>query len=430
MKILWVTPKPTFPCEDGARRATKNLLGAVTKAGASVYLISMQSVIETRCEINFPEKNSFNEKFHCQGLGVATTQFINYKRMNTKSFPSLVKAVGQSFLPPFLPATVAPFACQKVKQQLMHLTQNKSWDCVVWDGAHAAASLWEKSQMKVPPHFGKSIYRSNNVESDLWRTSRDATNNPLRQALLFQQEVLMRHFERKLIENSVLTATVSKEDHKRFLDLSFGTGETITHTPIGFDFPLLSKVAENKEKHKAKTSQQLRLLFVGKLDWIPNCDGLKWFLKNVWPRVVSGRENVILRIVGSGDASWLQPLFVDQAKIEFLGRVDDLDAVYASTDVALVPIFIGSGARVKAIEAVVAGCCIVGTRHGVESAGLHAREHYLAAESPDEWIDTIVNLSLTETENVASRAFAHLRATYDASLVAKQFLAQIEKCLF
>ena len=61
---------------------------------------------------------------------------------------------------------------------------------------------------------------------------------------------------------------------------------------------------------------ELKLLFLGRLDWGPNKDGLIWFLDNVWSKVESYNHKLV--IAGSGNSEWLEA-YEDYDNIEFLG---------------------------------------------------------------------------------------------------------------
>lgn len=106
------------------------------------------------------------------------------------------------------------------------------------------------------------------------------------------------------------------------------------------------------------------LLFVGALDYEPNTEAMSWFLRDVWPIVRSGRPDVVLRVVGRG-AEALGSL-CDTVGVEMLGRVHDVQVELDGADVAIVPIRVGAGTRLKVIEALANRLPMVTTSVGCE----------------------------------------------------------------
>src|ERR1035441_2729659 len=110
-------------------------------------------------------------------------------------------------------------------------------------------------------------------------------------------------------------------------------------------------------------SGTVELLFVGRLDWLPTHAGLTWFLEKVWPAVIEKREDLTLKIAGVGDGRWLDR-FRSLSRIEFLGKVADIQPLYEASALAIAPLFQGSGTRVKILEAARYGRAVLTTTLG------------------------------------------------------------------
>ncbi len=105
-------------------------------------------------------------------------------------------------------------------------------------------------------------------------------------------------------------------------------------------------------------------IFVGS-DNIPNRHGLQWLLKEVWPLVQAKNPYIRLRIVGGIPVDSMSAL---PDNVDYVGHVDDVHIEYASANIALVPLRVGSGLKVKLIEALAHGVPVVSTTCG--SSGL------------------------------------------------------------
>jgi glycosyltransferase involved in cell wall biosynthesis len=92
------------------------------------------------------------------------------------------------------------------------------------------------------------------------------------------------------------------------------------------------------------------LLFVGSLGYTPNVDGILWFVERVWPAVRRARPVSRLLIVG-GDAPRTVRALDGKAGIDVRGPVPALGPLYAAATLAIAPLRIGGGTRIKLIEA-------------------------------------------------------------------------------
>jgi hypothetical protein len=169
-----------------------------------------------------------------------------------------------------------------------------------------------------------------------------------------------------------------------------------------------------------QASEQLRLLFVGRLDWSPNRDGLNWFLKNVWSEVVSHRKNLFLTVVGSGESRWLRT-YNHLPQVNLLGRVETVDHFYNDCTATIVPVFYGSGLRVKALESCKMGRVCISTSLGVEGLGLLPGKTYIHAETREEWIQALLSLNTEACVEYGRKAYSSVKDLFDASVVSQKF---------
>ncbi len=112
-------------------------------------------------------------------------------------------------------------------------------------------------------------------------------------------------------------------------------------------------------KSDALTNTKLECLFIGS-NFAPNNEGLLWFVKNVLPRV-----EINFKVVGKGmeQLQEVEPLLRD---IEVIGSVPDLTPYIAEADIMILPIFKGSGMKVKTCESLMFGKNILGTDEAFE----------------------------------------------------------------
>jgi polysaccharide biosynthesis protein PslH len=147
----------------------------------------------------------------------------------------------------------------------------------------------------------------------------------------------------------------------------------------------------------------LRLLFVGNGAFWPYAHGLEWFAREVMPLLAS-RWPVAFDVVGARPAD---P--VAGPGITYHGRVPDVRPFYDAAHALVVPVFEGSGTRLKIIEAAFLGRPVISTGFGAEGLPVRAGEHYARAERAEEWVVAIEQLRVGALAHIAERAREALR---------------------
>src|SRR5207302_4004164 len=138
------------------------------------------------------------------------------------------------------------------------------------------------------------------------------------------------------------------------------------------------------------------LVFTGTLSWGPNIDGLTWFCTDVLPLVRARVPDVRLDIVGREPLPEVEAL-ARLAGVSVHADVPSVVPWLEQARVAVVPLRIGSGTRIKALEAMAAGRPVVGTSVGLEGLDIEDGVHALVADEPPTLADAVVRV-LTDDE--------------------------------
>ncbi|MCI0523173.1 MAG: glycosyltransferase family 4 protein, partial [Bacteroidales bacterium] len=118
--------------------------------------------------------------------------------------------------------------------------------------------------------------------------------------------------------------------------------------------------AEVTDMIKEYPPDEMNVGFIGALNWEPNIDGLRWFMKAVWPQVIRSHADARLFIAGRG-ASDETAVQMSVPNVIFMGEVDNARTFMESMTVLIAPLFAGSGLRIKIIEAMSLGKTVVVT---------------------------------------------------------------------
>ena len=397
-KIIWITPKWPFPIVDGAKIATTQLLKNLSSRGVNIHLVSI-----------IPEGEIVNYADAEKELGIKEVTVIRRSKV------TFFRKCAQFLRSPFIPITFFPYAAKSIADSLNHLIDDERCTLVVYDGLHAAG--WKLRTPKFKKNHRVEAYRAHNVESQLWFRASKETLNPFKKCLLYFQGRLIKRFEIKLARTADYVFPVSLLDasiFKKYLP----RGKLLT-LPIG-----LKTETALTHAYRLFPSTKRNILFVGKLDWAPNRDGLKWILDKVWLNAKERAKELSLTIVGSGDHIWLEP-YSHLPGIKIIGEVQKLAPYYEDCIATIVPVFYGSGTRVKAIESSLYGRVCISTKTGVEGIGLIDGESYHRVEHADEWIHALAFLDAPDAFQMGKAAQDYAKRVFDPGIIADRFMESI-----
>lgn len=200
---------------------------------------------------------------------------------------------------------------------------------------------------------------------------------------VFEQKLYLDYY--KMCEVALLNRyddiiTLSEIDSKKLKEA--GVTSQI-HTSLA--------VVNTSQNHLVTTKGCQLLSFVGPEYNLPNVDGLKWFFANVWDKLKGYDATYRMQVIGKWSEKTIAEEVGERNDVEFLGYVDDLAAVLKDT-IMVVPINIGSGIRMKILEAAALGVPFVTTSVGVEGIPARNGEDCFIADTPEAFADAVVKL--------------------------------------
>ena len=405
MKILWIIPKWTLPAIDGARVATERLIRNTIEAGAVVDVLCLAQKDEV-VDLDLM-KATWN------------TNDINILRRELPSgdFKKAFYYIKSLLINPFTPITFSSYTRFALKQEIQNSIKDTDYDIMLFDCLHLGAPFIENGKLIKPKSVKKIVYRAHNLEADIWKKYVTEEKNFLKKAFLYYQSKLMFKWESIIANASDGIAPIANEDLKDLESIS--PNSKFKFVPLGLDFNSPLEYSDN-----IKT----QLLFVGRLDWAPNKEGLKWLLTIIWPEVLKTRKDLILNIVGSGNRDWLSS-FKGLENVVFHGFVPDIKDMYKLSDFTLAPIKFGSGTRIKVIESYAFGRNIISTKMGAQGSGLESSD-FILCESDQDWIDKLNSIKLNDKYKTLSKnTNLKLGSIYDEVHVGLEFHSWLKTLL-
>ena len=150
-----------------------------------------------------------------------------------------------------------------------------------------------------------------------------------------------------------------------------------------------------------------KLLIVGSMSWFPNVKGTLWFCEKVMPVLVG--EGYSLYIVGNHPADELIRLSQkDPEHYIVTGKVPTVDEYFEKCDISIVPLFEGTGTKIKVLESMGRGILTVATSFAAKDYNIN--DEIFVADTAEEFISCIHALS--ESEELRRRKYRDMRAFY------------------
>jgi sugar transferase (PEP-CTERM/EpsH1 system associated) len=132
------------------------------------------------------------------------------------------------------------------------------------------------------------------------------------------------------------------------------------------------------------------VVFTGRLDYQPNVDAVLYFVREILPKILRRRPEVVFTVVGTGPTRDIKRLAGRQVVVT--GRVPDVRPYLDRAAVAVAPVRMGAGTRLKVLEALAMGKALVSTSLGCEGLMVHQGREVLLADSADAFAGEVLRL--------------------------------------
>ncbi|MDT8307252.1 MAG: glycosyltransferase family 4 protein, partial [Anaerolineae bacterium] len=299
---------------------------------------------------------------------------------------------------------------------LTRLLRTQPFAVVQVEGIELAAAI--PLIRKLQPD-ARIIFDDHNAEAALQeRAFRTDVGEPRRwpaAAYSWLQTGRLQRFERWACRAADRVVAVSEADRDSLRALLGDGGKPIAVIPNAID------VAAYQEPLTGDLPR-FDVIFSGKMDYRPNVDAMLWFGREIWPRILEARPATTWAIVGQQPHARLQPLRALPG-VTITGRVDEVRPYLAGATVYVMPLRMGSGTRLKLIEALAVGVPLVSTRLGAEGFPVAGGRELLLAETPDTFARAVLRLlDNDELRTRLSAAGRHFAWQYDWHRVMPRFV--------
>ena len=273
-----------------------------------------------------------------------------------------------------VPFTVLNYTRAAMTETLSRLFQEQSFDIAVLEGIHLGGYLTQLRSADCRPAV---VCDWHNIESEILHRYSLAARGPLRKFYARVAAGRLERYERWFVNQCDLHVVVSERDRDALVH-RYGATAPVLVIENGVPLDYFSAAGEY-----SRETRRFRVLFSGAMDYHANVQAAAWFASEVWPAMHSAAPEAVFTIVGRNPAPVVRAL-AGQPGIEVTGTVPDVRPYYREAAVAVVPLRIGGGTRIKILEAMAAGVPVVSTTLGAEGLAAEPGKHYVLADSAEQ----------------------------------------------
>lgn len=354
MHLLQLCVKPPYPPVDGGTLAMHSITQGLLDAGHQVKVLSV-------CSDKHPVRHEqMTDEYR------SLTQFeAVYIDLHPHILPALYALLsGESY-------HVLRYRSDAFAAKLEEVLRNNTYDVVLVEGLFLTLYVPLIRRLST----ARVVLRAHNVEHCIWQQMANGCRVPLKRGYLRHLALTLRHYELEHINDYDAVVCISPVD----ADLLHRNGcrRPVTSIPFGISPEPLEHI----------DVEPASLFHLGSMDWMPNLEGIDWFLQQVWPRL--HREVPQARLYLAGRKMPQRLLDCQTEGVSVVGEVADAMYFIASKQINIVPLLSGSGIRVKIIEAMSAGKTVVTTSAGAQGIEARDGEHLLIADNADDFVRQI-----------------------------------------
>jgi len=390
MKVLFISHKPPYPIVDGGCHAMDRMLRdfSFTYPNASITYLSFAT-----------EKHPFDKNSIPSDL-VSSIDFMSTQistRINAMA--ALIHLFNkQSY-------NISRFKKKSVITLVTSLISKNKFDVIVFESLFAGTYVDEIKKLTK----AKLIYRAHNIEHTIWEDLSKRESNPFKKWYLKHLSKRLKTFEFDFLKKINLTLSISEMDQSIFKK---NTENDCKYIPVSM--PSMKKYTGAKNS----------LCFLGAFNWMPNKEGISWYVDNVHEELINKFPEMNLEIAGSfsQEISHLS----EKPKIRLHGFVDSSMDFISSHGIFIAPILSGSGVKMKVLEAMSLGVpCVLSKK---ASEGLNLPNIIPVCNSKNEFIEKLSLLLIDEDlcKQIGLAGQEFIQKEFSTDVVSKKLITSLK----
>ena len=389
MKILLLCNKPPYPASEGGPMAMNSIITGLLEAGHQVKVLAVNNEKYNVKESDIPEE--YRKKTGIELIDVD----LGIKPL--KAFINLFTRKSYH---------VERFISKDFKARLTELLLKEQFDVVQLEMLYMAPyveTIREHSKAMI-------VLRAHNVEHKIWERIAKETRFFLKRWYVNHLAKTLKDYELSALETVDGIAAITRKDAAFFRKYC---SKPIIDIPYG--------VYPETFTSKSEIEGHPKFYHIGSMNWMPNEEGIRWFIDEVLPKTIEKVPMFIYHLAGRNMPEWLTTL--NNPNVDVIGEVPDAKAFVAENDVAIVPLLAGSGIRIKIIESMAMGKTVITTRVGAEGILYDEEVNIIIAENKAKMVEAI--RSINENPQIAERIGREARKLVENTYDNRKIIARL-----
>jgi glycosyltransferase involved in cell wall biosynthesis len=287
-------------------------------------------------------------------------------------------------------------------------------DVILAESLYTAQYFNEIKTIHIP-----KIFRAHNVEAEIWYTRAKTEHNVFKYAYYYFLSNKLKKFEIDIAQKSDLIAAITSVDAAYFQQIT--QNKNVISLPTGFE------ICETQYRD----IEAPNYLFIGALDWFPNIEALNWLTERVWPLIVKQIPSAKLHIAGRNPSKKNIEKWQKIKNCIFHGQVENANSFLEKGKIVLVPLFSGSGIRIKILQAMASGLPVVATSKAAIGLGTKNLVNIRIADTASEYAKCAIELHNNKQmyERIHEESFKYIVQYHNSKKLVAQLATQIEKLI-
>jgi polysaccharide biosynthesis protein PslH len=356
LKILILTHRVPFPQNGGYPIVVANTIRGLVNLGHDVSLVSLNA---KKLLHEAEEKDELLGK-------------INYRVIDIDASVSLFDGLRDIFSKSTY--NVDRYYDENFEKLLVRTIKNIGYDIIQFEGLFVAPYVDAVRRNC----NSKLIYRAHNIEHQIWEMLAQQKTDPFKKSYLRLMARRIKKYELQQINKFNAIAVLTGQDKSTMMH--YGVTTPVEIVPVGIDLA--------HYKPDFSKTEFPSMFFLGSLDWMPNREGIEWFLQAFHNDLAHEDLRVKFYVAGTNIPDEFDDYDV-MGKIFIQGEVDDGLEFMNSKSIMIVPLLSGGGMRVKIVEGMAMQKCIISTSIGAEGINYKNGVNILIANNREEYFKAI-----------------------------------------
>jgi len=314
------------------------------------------------------------------------------------------------------PIHVDRLKSNEFERELISVVQETNFDIILMETIFSSLCI---DTLKLVSK-AKLIIRNHNVEHLIWK--RLSNLLPIWKSWYYHSQAhRIQRYEKRQLEKADLIIPLSAEDEKGIRGLGVKTKSKVV--PIGLDLD------DYKIEERIDESDIFKICFIGSLDWEPNLQGLIWFIDEVWSKVNSSKlkNKVELHIAGKQMPNRLRELNLNGIIIHH--KVPDAISFINNHCAMIVPLFAGSGQRVKILQAMALGKIVLSSTIGIEGIDAEDEKHFFKCNTKEDFFKGLEDIVDSKKVLSQSDIKVNVQTHYDLIELGEQINQTLQQLI-